>query len=169
MERDHNIRMPKWFQSEFASHVQAFADKAARELGSNEVYEIFRETYIAKEGPLSLIRYWPRPTQEDPAVIEGELHVTFFDIVYKLEGRGNGPISALVNALKGIAELPPFTVKEYAEDSLGDTADAEAACFIRIQREDSKESAAGVGFDPNVIQAAAVAVIRAVNSLYRED
>ena len=169
MERDHNIRMPKWVQTDFARHVQEFADKTARELGSGEVYEIFKSTYLSKEGPLTLINYWPRPTENDPNMVDGELHIRFFDLVFKLRAKGNGPISALVNALREIAEIPPFSLEEYAEDSLGHTTDAEAACFVRVRRDDRKESTIGVGFNPNVIQAAAIAVIRGINSLYAQD
>lgn len=166
MERDHNISLPKWVQTDFAQHVQSFADRESRELSSAEVYDIFRKTYLSKDGPLSLINYWPRPRDNDPGVVEGELHVKFFDLVFKLKAEGNGPISAFVNALREIAEIPPFVLEQYAEDSLGHSADAEAACFVKISGNGRKLPAIGVGFNPNVIQAAANAVICGINNLY---
>ena len=168
MERDHNIRMPKWVQADFSKHVQQFADKAARELSSDEVYSIFKNTYLANDGPLTLINYWPRPTDNDPGIVEGELHVKFFDLVFKVTAKGNGPISALVHSIKEIADFPAFTLEEYAEDSLGHTADSDAACFVKVKRDGKSSSNIGVGFDPNVIQAAAKAVICGLNNLYKE-
>lgn len=168
MEQEHNIHLPKWVQSDFARHVQAYADKVARELRADEVYDIFRAEYLEKEGPLTLINYWPRPMEDNPGVVEGELHVKFFDLTFKLKGKGNGPISALANAIREIAEIPPFSLDEYAEDSRGHTADAEAACFVKIHRDDRKATAIGIGFDQNVIQAAAKAVICSLNNLYSE-
>ena len=167
MERDHNIHMPKWVQTDFSRQVQQFADKAARELSSDEVFSIFNDTYLSNNGPLELINYWPRPTDNDPGIVEGELHVKFFDLIFKVTAKGNGPISALVHSIKEIADFPAFTLEEYAEDSLGHSADADAACFVKIRRDDKKSSNIGVGFDPNVIQAAAKAVICGLNNLYK--
>ena len=121
MEQEHNIHLPKWVQSDFAQHVQLYADKVARELSADEVYNIFKNEYLAKDEPLTLINYWPRPMEDNPGVVEGELHVKFFDITFKLKGKGNGPISALANAIREIAEIQPFSLDEYAEDSV-DTA-----------------------------------------------
>ncbi|MGL4369404.1 MAG: alpha-isopropylmalate synthase regulatory domain-containing protein, partial [Spirochaetota bacterium] len=168
MEQEYNLRMPKWVQSDFSAHVQQYADTVSRELAADELHDIFKKTYLSHDGPLSLINYWPRPAEEDPSIIDGELHIKFHDIMYKVSAKGNGPISALVNALKEIAGCLPFTLEEYAEDSLGHSADAQAVCFVKIRRNDTARSAIGIGFNPNVIQAASLAVICGLNRLYNE-
>lgn len=165
MESDYHIAMPKWVQVDFAKHVQNYADKASRELSSEEVYKIFKETYIDDGKALQLVNYWPRPLEEDPIVIEGELHVTFKEKKYELKAKGNGPISAAVNALKQIEEIADFVLDEYAEDSLGHSADAEAISFVKINSADGKKNAIGCGLDANVIQSAVRAVLSGVNCL----
>jgi 2-isopropylmalate synthase len=165
MERDHQVRMPKWMHSDFAAHVQRYADEQARELGSDEVFTLFKSTYFSGKGPISLVNYWPRPSEIDPAMIEGELHIKYNDTLHKVKAQGNGPISALVRALKEVPGLPSFTLENYEEESMGTTDEADAVCFVRIKKDSSPSLKIGVGTDPNVIQAATKAVINGLNAI----
>ena len=76
-----------------------------------------------------------------------------------------GPISALVHALKEVPGLPPFTLEDYEEESMGTSDEADAICFVRIKKDSSSNLKIGIGTDPNVIQAAAKAVINGLNAL----
>lgn len=165
MERDYRIKMPRWVQIDFASHVQRFADEQARELTSEEIYSIFNREYIRHDGFIKLNNYWPRPSDDDPAMIDGELHVTINGVTHKVKAAGNGPISALVHAIHDIPEIPPFTLELYAEDSMGTSAEADAICFVKLNN-NKGISQIGVGCDPNVTQAAAKAVINGMNGIF---
>jgi 2-isopropylmalate synthase len=165
MERDHHIKMPRWVQIDFASHVQRYADEHSRELVSGEILDIFMGTYVNNVGPLNLVNYWPRPLENAPSMIEGEVHITFNDIPYKIKASGNGPISALIHALREIDKIPPFSLEDYEEETMGSSAEAEAICFVKLISSENSISRIGAGCDPNVIQAAAKAVINGLNSL----
>jgi 2-isopropylmalate synthase len=165
MEREHHIKMPRWVQIDFASHVQHFADEHSRELVSGEILDIFMGTYVNHDGPLKLINYWPRPLEDTPSMIEGEIHITFNGKPYKIKASGNGPISALIHALHEIGEIPPFSLEDYEEETMGSSAEAEAICFVKLVSSENDISRIGAGCDPNVIQAAAKAVINGLNAL----
>ncbi|HEY1406105.1 MAG TPA: alpha-isopropylmalate synthase regulatory domain-containing protein, partial [Spirochaetota bacterium] len=84
----------------------------------------------------------------------------------KLKARGNGPISALVHAIREIKDIRAFTLEDYAEDSMGSSAEADAICFVKLAN-DSGKIQIGVGCDPNVTQAAAKAVINGLNAMVK--
>lgn len=165
LERDHNIKMPKWMHAAFASHIQKYADEKAKEVSSDELIKIFRETYIEKGGRLKLIKYWPRPSESDPSMIEGELHAEVDGKLQTVKADGNGPISALAHAILKLNGVPEFIVDEYTEDSMGHSENSEAICFLNIKKAGDTAPHIGVGTDPNVMQAAAKALVNGINSL----
>ncbi len=163
LEQDYHIVLPRWVQVDFAPHVQEYADQTGRELSSEEVMSIFKETYLSEKGVLELKNYWPRPHDDDPGVISGELHIKYQGKDLELKAEGNGPISAMVNAINQIKDLPDFILEEYAEDSMGHSADAEAVSFVKLKNTTNNKSVIGCGFDSNVIQAAVRAVLAGLN------
>jgi 2-isopropylmalate synthase len=90
--------------------------------------------------------------------VDGELRT--------LEGTGNGPIAAFVNAIN---ELPgsdggsrfDVRVLDYAEHALSSGGDAIAAAYVECLVGD--RVLWGVGLDPNIVTASLKAVISAVN------
>lgn len=167
LETEYNVRMPRWVQIDLARHVQAYADSEARELSAEEVWQIFHEQYKIRDTPLRLLRYWPRPSDEDPSEIEGEAHVELNGQTLVLKDTGNGPISAFVHALRKVDGLPGFVLDEYDEETRGHSADAEAVCYVRLKSKDSDKSRIGVGIASNIDQAAVRAVTHALNALCR--
>ena len=109
------------------------------------------------------MNYWPRPNVDDPTLIEGEVHVEYGGETHVLSAAAPGPIAAFVHAIEQLP-LPTFTLKEYEEDAIGVSADAEAVAFIRLERDDDG-SRFGVGFGSNIDQAAVRAVVAALNGL----
>ncbi|RMD80699.1 MAG: hypothetical protein D6820_06350 [Lentisphaerae bacterium] len=168
MERDFHITMPRWVQIDFARHVQAYADTVKRELDAEELWELFQKIYKNQEGELLLKRYWPRPESTDPEVVEAEVEGSFRNKEFHLKAKGNGPISAFVHALKKIEELPQFSLVDYAEGTRGESADAEGVCFIALESDaPEKKRSIGVGIAQNIDQAAARAIVAALNYLLK--
>ncbi len=168
METEYRIKMPRWVQIDFAKHVQKYADKTSKELSSHEVFSIFKEIYMNCEDPVSLINYWPRPADDDPKVIKGELHVNYQGDKRILKSEGNGPISAFVHALREIKDLPEFILEDYAEETMGVSAEAEAVCFVRVQIKNSNTEHIGVGLGNNIDQAAVASVLAGLNALINQ-
>lgn len=165
LKQDYNINVPKWAQADFAASVQSYADKAARELDSAEVMQIFLDTYIDQKARIALAAYWPRPTETDPSMIEAEVAITVEGSERRGKAAGNGPISALVAAMAGIDGVGPFVLEGYEEETLGKGADAKGICFVSLRREGAAHASVGAGIDSNIIQAAAKAVVSALNRM----
>ena len=166
LEHEHHIKLPRWVQVDFASHVQKLADDEQKELSPADIWDVFQKTYLHSE-PVKLINYWPRPNSDNPDLIEGEVHIEFNGEKKVLTSEGNGPISAFVHALKELEGIEDFVLENFSEGTRGVTAEAEAVCFIHLDTESGK-SAIGAGFGNNIDQAAARATLSAFNRLQEE-
>jgi 2-isopropylmalate synthase len=80
-----------------------------------------------------------------------------------VEGRGNGPIAAFVDALKSLDV--DVRVLDYAEHALSAGGDARAAAYVECAVGD--RVLWGVGIDPNIVSASLRAVVSAVNRAQR--
>jgi 2-isopropylmalate synthase len=163
IETEYGVRLPRWMQIALAAKVQAFADKAHREVSGDEVWDIFQEAYVTADDSLALVKYWPRPNDVDPTIIDGEVHVNYRGELRKIFASGNGPISAFVHALRELPEMPEFSLEEYEEETMGQSAEAKAVAFIRVSS--GERIGIGVGIDSNIDQAAVRALVVAVNSV----
>src|SRR5208337_5432384 len=84
-----------------------------------------------------------------------------------IEGAGNGPIDAFVDALKKAFKVE-FSFIDYHEHAVGRGADATAASYVEIN--DLEGSVLhGVGMDPNIVMASLKATLSAVMRLMRRE
>src|SRR5204863_9859446 len=77
----------------------------------------------------------------------------------RVEGVGNGPIAAFVDALKRECGIG-LTVLDYHENAVGAGADAQAAAYVQISS-GSDETLYGVGMDSDIVTASLKAVASA--------
>ena len=164
LQQETGIHLPRPLLQDFSAAVQAFADKAGREVEANELIGILRSKYVLQDTPVRLLNYWPRPTAADPTQIEGEVHVEFNGQAHTLKASAPGPIAAFVRAVQ---QLPlPFTFKldEYEEDSIGSDEEAEAVTFVKLSTS-AGATRYGIGFGVNIDQAAVRAIVSALNGL----
>lgn len=162
LHTEYGVRIPRYLQVEFAQHVQKYADEQQRELSPEEVWEIFKANYDVQDAPIALHKYWPRPTIDNPAIIEGEVHLDYNGVRHELRASGNGPIDAFVQALNQL-EINKFTLINFDEAALGHSSDAEAVSVIQLQMDE--KTAIGIGFGDNIDQAAVRSIISALNKL----
>ena len=110
---EHHLDLPRGLQVDFAQKVQAITDARGGELTSAELMESFREQYLDHVTPLELVGH--SHSSEGGAdriaanlLVDGEERI--------VEGEGNGPIDALVNALgRGLGiELHVLDYHEHA-------------------------------------------------------
>ena len=88
------------------------------------------------------------------------------DIPHELIGQGNGPLSAVVHALKGSGLMPFFKVEDFSERSLGKDADAHAIAFVGLRCGPDAEHTRlvyGAGEHSNIDRAAIAALVSAMN------
>ncbi len=145
LKADHGLDLPRSLQIEFSRIVQEVADRTGKEITSETIWSMFRDTYLRDDG-LQLLDYTILP---EPRAGERRIAATvqIDDARRQIEGVGNGPIAAFVDALKregGVA----LTVLDYHENAVGAGADAQAAAYVQIKS--GGEETHGVGMDSDI-------------------
>ncbi|HEY1794509.1 MAG TPA: 2-isopropylmalate synthase [Stellaceae bacterium] len=157
LKEDHGLDLPRLCQVEFSRVVQEVTDRTGKEMTSANIWQLFQDTYLRSDG-INLVDYTmlpePRPGERRLAAtvtIDGEER--------KIEGVGNGPIAAFVDALKrdcGIA----LTFLDYSEHAIAGGADANAAAYVKVKNA-GDDTLYGVGIDENIVTASLKAVASA--------
>jgi 2-isopropylmalate synthase len=171
-------------QIAFYQVIQAIADREAREVTVADITEAFRRSYhfggSAYKGRLALksfkISTEPAAYPGDESAEEDERRrfdgTIFVDGVLRvIRGDGNGPLSALLNALQTHLNID-LSIREYTEHAVGEGQDAKAASFVEVvaPARDTKKTRAsaqgwwGVGVDSDIAGSGLRAVLSAVNS-----
>jgi len=159
MEHEFGFEMPKKMHPEFSRVVNEIADKTGIEVTSAEIHSIFKAEYIDSRNPFELENFKTKslPSGE----IECWATVKIQETSTELNGTGNGPIDAFVNALQ--KEHPcEFELLSYSEHSLGTGANSQAVSYIQIS---NKENSTwyGAGIHTNIEIASIKALLSALN------
>ena len=157
MQAEHHLDLPRGLQVDFAQKVQGITDVRGGELTSAELMETFQEQYLDHTTPLELAGH--SHSSKGGAdriaanlVVDGEERI--------VEGEGNGPIDALVNALeRGLGV--ELHVLDYHEHAMSRGEDATAAAYV--EADVGGEVVWGVGIHPSIVTASLRAVLNAVN------
>ena len=163
IKADHGLDLPRALQVEFSRIVQEVADRTGKELTSPDIWSLFEETYLGGDG-IRLIDYSVLP---EPRPGERRVVATIEEAgaERRIEGIGNGPIAAFVDALKrdcGIA----LTVLDYHENAVTAGADAQAAAYVQIRSagpDGNDATLYGVGMDSDIVTASLKAVASAAS------
>ncbi len=154
LKTDHGIDLPRALQVEFSKIVQQWTDATGKEITSEAIWRMFQETYLAQD-VLSLEESRILPDR-DGRIISATLSVSGKTQV--IEGKGNGPIDAYVDALAK-AGIATIEVLDYREHALGSGANAQAAAYVEAKTADGR-TLFGVGLDRSIVDAS----LRAVTS-----
>src|SRR3954447_3792655 len=98
METQHHLELPRGLQVDFAQKVQAITDARGDELTADELMTAFQEHYLARTRPYEIVSYTHSSGAEADDRITAVVNVD--GAVQEIEGLGNGPIAALVDALE---------------------------------------------------------------------
>ena len=158
MEREHGVVMPRRMQVEFSNVVQRQTDASETEMTGDALWKLFDTTYLATpESATAIICHSHKLTDEGHSI---EMDVTINGERQKLQGQGNGPIAAAVDAL-GL----PLRVDHYEERATGSGANAQALAIIEAAMEGVAGSTFGAGMSHNIVTASVQAVISVANRL----
>ena len=164
LKAEHKLDLPRRAQIEFSRVVQERTDAEGGEMTADQIWEVFSSEYLTREVPLTLdsvhtsSAVGERDALTVNVFVEGELTT--------LEGSGNGPIAAFVDALNGLPQEYDVRVLDYAEHALSAGGDAVAAAYVECSLTDAAGETVvlwGVGIDANIVTASLKAVISAVN------
>ncbi len=157
LQRDYGYELPRWLQIDFSRTVQAYAEERESEVGSEEIRQLFEDTYLAREGRWQLGNY--QVSREDNV---DKLHAELKQdgATQTLAGTGNGVVASFVNAMESFTGKQIVLV-EYNEHALSHSADAEAMCYIQLNVDG--ERYCGVGRSHDIIQASLDGILGAIN------
>jgi 2-isopropylmalate synthase len=158
MDTEHGLDLPRRLQVEFSKEVQAVTEDSGTVIQAGEMWDVFSRTYLPEDAGVRLIGSevttgGNRTTVTAQLLVDGELRTVM--------GDGNGPIDALVGALR--AELGvTFEVKDYNQHALTSGSGASAVAYIEAEGPDGS-TWWGVGIDSSILDASLHAVVSAAN------
>ena len=103
MDTDHGLDLPRRLQIEvLAPAVQAITEASGTVIGSGQMWDVFEETYLPEDAGLRLVTS-EISTSQGTTSVTAQLLV---DGAHRtIAGQGNGPIDALVAALKSELDI----------------------------------------------------------------
>src|SRR5690606_20936922 len=121
--------------------------------------DLFSSEYLQQDQPWKLVRHRitgdPKAANGQQFMIEVELEEN--GTVHNLVGRGDGAISAFVNALD-----MNIRIMDYHEHAIGTGTDTRAASYVELRVGESP-TGFGVGIHGDIVTASFLAILSAVN------
>ncbi|MCH2154524.1 MAG: 2-isopropylmalate synthase [Opitutales bacterium] len=167
LEQEFGLELPKKMHPEVGQLVNLRADSLSRELNADEIYAVFQKAYLDIREPLRVTQYAVRHSSSDVDDVSFEADVIFKGEQQKISGKGNGPISSLVNAIERQG-WKDFQLLDYRQHAVGVGSGTRAACYINLGKSGTSDcSVFGAALDSNTEAASIYAVISAFNRLQR--
>jgi 2-isopropylmalate synthase len=163
LERDYGLELPRWLQIDFSATVQNYAEESEAEVGSEEIYRLFEQTYLAEAGRWQLGNY---QVSRENHVDRLQAELSRGGSVQTLAGNGNGVVAAFVDAMQRFTGKQIVLV-EYSEHALSHSADAEAVCYIQLNVDGERHC--GVGRSHDIVQASLNGILGAINKASPSD
>lgn len=154
LERDYGLVLPRPLQIEFGQVVQQTMDTVGQELSSAALWQLFSCEYL--QG--SPFKYLSHQMQETSVGWEISAELEQNQQPLTIQGEGNGPIDAFLNALNR-----DLQICHYEERALGHGNDAVAIATIQLSNAQTLETNFGVGLHTNIVTASLLAVLSALN------
>ncbi|MCB5186869.1 2-isopropylmalate synthase [Methylobacillus caricis] len=158
LETGYGLAMPRRMQVEFSGAVQRLTDTTGQEVSADGIWGLFNREYIDAVEPLHYVDHELDEQGEQQHI---KLSARIHGIEKTLEGYGNGPIDALVNAFGS-----KISIHDYEERAMGAGANAKAVAFAELGYEGEPGTVYGAGIDPNLVTASLLAVISGINRVY---
>lgn len=155
LEREYHLTLPRRLQIEFSRVVQQAMDTSGKEMTAAQLWALFEQEYLQATQPYKYVLHHWRDDAVQPSMMAA---VECNGVPITIEGQGNGPIDALVNALDlGIR------LHHYEEHSLGRGSEAKAIATVEIAADWLEDTLHGVGIHNSIVTASLLAVLSAAN------
>ncbi len=159
MKTEHGMDLPRRLQIEFSRCIKIITEGSGTEISAEEMWDAFAAEYLPAEPQVCLDGY---ETASDDGGVDVRARLASADRTVAIEGRGNGPISALGHGLRQDLGVE-VDVLDYAEHALGAGEEATAVAYVEVRSHG--ETRWGVGIDPNITTASMKAVLSALERL----
>ncbi|MBF2753813.1 MAG: 2-isopropylmalate synthase [Gammaproteobacteria bacterium AqS3] len=164
LETDYGLKLPRSLQIEFSKIIQAITEETEQEIPAVQVFQTFEQTYLKTDKPYQYVSAEGLDS-DDENIRRIAFHLSRHGAPLHLNGEGNGPVSALVNALQSeVSEI--FTLVDYSQHSLTSGENSVALCYVEAQL--GERTLHGVGRNESTDVASFEAVLSALNRLLTE-
>jgi 2-isopropylmalate synthase len=164
LEKDHGLSMPRRLQIEFSQVIQKIADRTGKEISPSDVWQTFQETYLNEGENFSFLQHHINSHANKDGIQMDELEILIKrgEEEISINGSGNGPIDAMIDALKQNLNLD-ISITDYHQHAISSGSDAKAVAYSEILYKE--KSVWGIGIHQNTVIAGFVSVINGLNRL----
>jgi 2-isopropylmalate synthase len=159
MKNEHGMDLPRRLQIEFSRCIKIITEGSGTEISAEEMWDAFAAEYLPATQRTNLAGY---DTTSSDGNVTVRARLATAGTTTTISGEGNGPISALVHALRRDMGIE-VEVLDYAEHALGAGEEATAVAYVEVRSHN--EVRWGVGMDPNITTASMKAVLSALERL----
>ncbi len=157
MEQRFGFNIPKKMREDFGYIVKGVSDHLHKELQPDEIFNIFKDTYVNIEEPMKMTE--AHFEQKDGIIAhvtverDGETTV--------LTGKGNGRLDASTNAFEEVM-MGKYTIETYEEHAISTGSNSKACAYIGLS-DAYGHTTWGVGIHDDIINASIIALVSAIN------
>ena len=159
MKNAHGMDLPRRLQIEFSRCIKIITEGSGTEISAEEMWDAFAAEYLPATQRTNLAGYDTTSSDGNVTVVA---RLATAGTTTTISGEGNGPISALVHALRRDMGIE-VEVLDYAEHALGAGEEATAVAYVEVRSHNDVRW--GVGMDPNITTASMKAVLSALERL----
>ncbi len=165
LEKDYGYELPKAMQAQIGTYIYQAADEQGSELDNDKIKELFEENFVNINTPLSF-ESTVQLTSTSDNVTQGSFTIGYNGKTQEITGSGNGPISALVAAVRssGLIELD-FQVTDYRSHALSGGSEADSIAYVQLKDNSTHQCIWAAGVDSSIEKAGLKALISALNLL----
>lgn len=164
LQQEYGLKLPRSLQIAMSALVQKRTDETGEEISAEEIHSIFKQNFVNLNPIILLESYDLEMHQSDTAEVTCQAQLNWGGKKILLQGAGNGPINAFVQALRSHEEMPVFHFEEYEQHAIGHGSAVQAICYVEITSAQA-QTWHGVGIDENTGSASFLAILSAVNRL----
>ena len=164
LEKDHGLSMPRRLQIEFSQVIQKIADDTGKEISPSDIWDNFQDTYLNESGTYEFNNHSISSTANKDGNQSDDIEIGLTKDAKEitLKGSGNGPIDAMIDAIKRDLDLD-LKISDYHQHAISSGSDAKAVAYSEIIM--GEESVWGVGIHQNTVIAGLKSIISGLNRL----